>query len=85
MIFVKRIKNKIIVLENDFETFKGYIGNCYKFWVNIYKKCSDGEVILAKAFFNEKNMEFDFDKCSAEIELQDKNPYQCFKEKRNEK
>lgn len=85
MYFTRKIKNKLTIIKSDFTKFRGYIGSCYKFWVNIYKKCTDGEVLLSKAFFNEKNMEFDFDKCSADIELQDKSPYQCFKDKRTEK
>lgn len=85
MYFVKKIKNKLIVSGADYTTFRNYIGSCYKFWVNVYKRCTDGEVLLARGFFNEKNIEFDFDKCSAEIELQDKSPYQCFKDKKSEK
>jgi len=85
MYFVKKIKNKLIVTESDYTLFRGYIGNCFKFWVNIYKQCTTEEVLLTRAFFSEKNMEFDLDKCSCEIELQDKSPYQCFKDKRNEK
>ncbi len=84
MYFIRKIKNKLTVMGSDFDIFRGYIGSCYKFWLNIYKDCLEGEVLLARGFFNEKNMEFDFDKCSVEIEIQDKSPYQCFKDKKNE-
>jgi len=85
MYFVKKIKNKLIVTDSDYTIFRNYIGLCYKFWINIYKKCTDGEVLITRAFFSEKNMEFDLDKCNVEIELQDKSPYQCFKDKKSDK
>lgn len=85
MYFVKKIKNKLIVTGSDYAIFRGYIGNCYKYWINIYKKCGATKTFIAQAFFSEKYMEFDLDKCHVEIELQDKSPYQCFKDKKSEK
>ena len=45
MYFVKKIKNKLIVMDSDFAIFRGYIGSCYKFWVNMYNRWTDSEVL----------------------------------------
>lgn len=86
MYYTKKIKNKITVGGTFFTYFRTNKIYCRKYWVNIYKKCSPNSwTFIYRAYFSDKNIEYDLDKCSAEIELQDKSPYNCFNEKRAQK
>lgn len=85
MYYTKKIKNNLIVGSSFFTYFRTNKIYCRKYWVNIYKRCEDGEVFIYRAFFSDKNISYNLDKCYAEIELQDKSPYNCFNNKRSQK
>lgn len=81
--YIKKVKNKLILKDADFGHYYSQINSCVKYWVNIYKECTDGETFIYRCFFNQQNVIYDIDKCVCEIELQDSSIYNCINENRN--
>ena len=79
--YIKKIKSKLNLVESDYQYFIDNFGKCYRYYVKVYKRCEDKENFLALAYFSDKNMDIDKDKCSMDIELEDNSPYNCIKNK----
>lgn len=78
--YTKKIKSKLKLIASDYTYFYSKVGQCYKFYVRVYKTCQNNtENLLAQAYFSDLDFEIDIDKCSIEVSLNDNSPYNCIK------
>jgi len=78
--YQKDVRNTIRIAKEDFNYFYGRIDDCVKFWCDTYKECATGEVIISKSYFTLNNVEWDLDRCVADISLQYGSIYPCIEE-----
>lgn len=81
--YVKEIKNKIKLSPVDFGHYYSQLTACYKYWVLIYKFCDNQWKQIYKCYFNQINITYDLDRCTAEIDLKDSSVYNCFNDRRS--
>jgi len=79
--YIKKVKSKLNLIGSDFDFFYSKYRLCYKYYVRIYKECTDGEKFILQCYFNDVDLEVDIDKCSMEVELTVDSPYNCIKKK----
>ena len=81
--YIKEIKNKLKIAKADFGHYYNQINDCIKYYVNIYKFCGQNEVLIYTCFFSQKDISYNLDECTCEIELKDTSPYNCFDKNRS--
>jgi hypothetical protein len=83
--YVKSIESTLNVINSDYQFFRDNIDSCYLYRVYVYKKCNNEWVLIERCYFNNTDITFDFDKCSASIKLQSDNAYDALLKKKGEK
>lgn len=80
--YKKKIQHVITLTGDDYNYIKSSIDTCKKYAVLIYVICEGVEKLITRAYFNNNNIQWDFDACSCDIELQISSLYDCIEANR---
>ena len=82
--YIKKITNKIKLNSVDYGHYLSQLNDCSIYYVNIYKKCAGKNwTIIHRAFFNQADIDYDLDACTAEVQFRDSSIYNCFNDRRS--
>lgn len=77
--YIKKIKSKLTLIKSDYQYFISKFGQCFKYYITVYKRCENTEVNVGRGYFSDIDLEINLDTCSMEVSLNDNSAYNCIK------